>query len=185
MSAKNQYGPQLGQALMEAGMTQLSFSFDAHVSPESVSAYKNGRAIAPPDVKSKSVLVTDNPYLAIAAAHESTAGTSPVILDGDNVELNRHTVVVKTVEEVEELLAAIKQVRPILIKPPKSLTAAERQQVEHLIQETLDVVTSTTNMAAVICREMRFSWVYQWGLHKSKLVKEGFMKMMKGAGRHE
>lgn len=175
MSA-NQYGHQLGQALMEAGMTQLSFSFEAHVSPESVSAYKNGRAVAPPDIKSKSVLVTDNPYLAIAAAHESTAGTSPVILDGENVELNRHTVVVKTVEEVEELLEAIKRVQSILVKPQRSWNTKERQQVEHLVQETLDVVTSTTNMAAVICREGKLSWIYQWTTHKTKLAKRGFMK---------
>ncbi len=76
MSA-NQYSHQLGQALMEAGMTQLSFSFDAHVSPESVSAYKNGRAIAPPDIKSKSIIATDNPYLAMSAMYESAAGTGP------------------------------------------------------------------------------------------------------------
>ncbi len=179
MSA-NQYGHQLGQALMESGMTQLSFSFEAHVSPESVSAYKNGRAVAPPDIKSKSILLTDNPFLAIAAAHESTAGTSPVILDGDNVELNRHTVVAKTVEEVEELLAAIKRVQPILVKPPRNLTTQERQQLEELIQETLDVVTSTTNMAAVITRETKLGWISQWTKHKTKLIARGFLKMMKG-----
>ncbi len=178
MSA-NRYGHQLGQALMEAGMTQLSFSFDAHVSPESVSAYKNGRAIAPPDVKSKSILLTDNPFLSIAAAHESTAGTSPAILDGENVELNRHTVVAKTVEEMEELLAAIKRVQPILLKPPSNFTTQERQQVEELIQETLDVVTSATNMAAVITKETKLSWIAQWTKHKTKLVKRGFMKMVR------
>ncbi len=178
MSA-NRYGHQLGQALMEAGMTQLSFSFDAHVSPESVSAYKNGRVIAPPDVKSKSILLTDNPFLAIAAAHESTAGTSPPILDGDNVELNRHTVVTKTVEEIEELLVAIKKAQPILIKPPRTLSAQERQQIEHLIQETLDVITSTTNMAAVITKETRLGWISQWTKHKTKLIAQGFLKMVK------
>ncbi|MBO8164516.1 MAG: helix-turn-helix transcriptional regulator [Brevibacillus sp.] len=178
MSA-NDYSYQLGQALMEKGMTQLSFSFEAHVSPESVSAYKNGRAIAPPDVKSKSIIATDNPFLAMAAAHESTAGTSPPILDGENVELNRHTAVAKTVEEIEELLAAIKRAQPILIKPPRTLSPLERQQIEHLVQETLDVATSTTNMAAVVCREAKMSWTCQWSLHKAKLVKNGFLKMMK------
>lgn len=180
MSA-NQYGYQLGQALMETDMTQISFGFETNVSPESVSAYKNGRRPAPPDVKSKSVLLTDNPFLAIAAAYESTAGTSPVILDGINVELNRHTVVAKTVEEVTELLEAIKKTQPLLIKPPKRLTQQERQQIEHLIQETLDVVTSTTNMAAVITKETRLGWISQWTKHKSKLVKNGFLKMMKEA----
>lgn len=180
MSANN-FGHQFGQALMEAGMTQLSFSLEAHVSPESVSAYKNGRTVAPPDIKSKSITATDNPFLAIAAAYESTAGTSPVILDGDNVELNRHTVVAKTVEEVTELLEAIKKTQPLLIKPPRSLTQQERQQIEHLIQETLDVVTSTTNMAAVITKETRLGWISQWTKHKSKLVKNGFIKMMKEA----
>jgi NTP pyrophosphatase (non-canonical NTP hydrolase) len=179
MSA-NQYSYQLGQALMEADMTQLSFSLEANVSPESVSAYKNGRRPAPPDIKSKSILLTDNPFLAIAAAHESTAGTSPAILDGDNVELNRHTVVAKTVEEVEELLTAIKQAQPLLLKPPRSLTSQERQQIEHLIQETLDVLTSTTNMTAVICRELKLSWIYQWTVHKAKLAKRGFLKMVIG-----
>ena len=178
MSANN-FSHQFGQALMEAGMTQLSFSLEAHVSPESVSAYKNGRTVAPPDIKSKSIIATDNPFLAIAAAHESTAGTSPVILDGENVELNRHTVVAKTVEEVTELLEAIKKTQPLLIKPPRSLTQQERQQIEHLIQETLDVVTSTTNMAAVITKETRLGWISQWTKHKSKLVKNGFLKMMK------
>lgn len=176
----NDFGHQLGNALMEANMTQMSFGFEANVSREAVSAYKNGRAVTPPDVKSKAILVTDNAFLAMAAAHESTAGTSPVILDGENVELNRHTAVAKTVEEVEELLDAIKKAQALLIKPPKSLTTQERQQIEHLIQETLDVVTSTTNMVAVICKEVRLSWVYQWSTHKTKLVKRGFLKMLKG-----
>lgn len=183
MSA-NQYGKQLGQALMEAGMTQLSFSFDAHVSPESISAYKNGRAIAPPDVKSRSIIATDNPFLAIAAAYESTAGTSPVIFDGENVELNRHTVVRKTVQEMKELLVAIEKVEPLLIKSPRSLTTEERLKVEHLVQETLDVVTSTTNMAAVITKETKLGWFSQWTKHKTKLVKEGFLKMVKEVAGH-
>ncbi|MBY0052941.1 XRE family transcriptional regulator [Brevibacillus agri] len=181
MSA-NEFGHQLGNALMEANMTQMSFGFEAHVSREAVSAYKTGRAVAPPDVKSKSILLTDNAFLAMAAAHESTAGTSPVILDGDNVELNRHTAVAKTIEEVEELLDAIKKAQSTLIKPPKSLTTQERQQLEQLIQETLDVITSTTNMAAVICREVKLSWVYQWTHHKAKLAKRGFLKMVTGGG---
>lgn len=165
---------------MEEGKTQLSFSLEANVSPESVSAYKSGRRPAPPDIKSKSILVTDNPFLAMAAAHESTAGTSPVILDGDKVELNRHTVVAKTVEEVEELLLAIKRAQPILLKPPSSYTTQERQQIEDLVQETLDVVTSTTNMAAVITRETKLGWINQWTKHKTKLIARGFLKMIGG-----
>lgn len=182
--SKNNFGFQLGESIMEAGYTQLTFGMEVHASREAISAYKTGRTITPPDIKSKSVVLTDNPWLAIAAAHESTAGTSPVILDGDNVELNRHTVVAKTVEEVEELLEAIKRVQPLLIRPPSSLKPNEKQQIEHLVQETLDVVTSTTNMTAVICREVKLSWVYQWSKHKAKLVGEGFLKMI-GGGSHD
>lgn len=179
------FGRQLGRSLQEAGMTQLAFGFEANVSREAVSSYTTGRVMTPPDVKSRAVQVTNNPFLSIAAAHESSAGTSPVILDGDNVELNRHTAVAKTVEEVEELLEAIKEARPLLIKPPGSLTSQELQQIEHLIQETLDVVTSTTHMAAVITKESKLSWITQWTKHKAKLVRKGFIKVMKGAGRHE
>ncbi|QDS37995.1 helix-turn-helix domain-containing protein [Brevibacillus brevis] len=175
------FGRQLGQALQEAGMTQLAFGFEANVSREAVSSYTTGRAMTPPDVKSKAVQVTNNPFLSIAAAYESSAGTSPVILDGDNVELNRHTVVAKTVEEVEELLEAIKEARPLLVKPPRSLTSQELQQIEHLIQETLDVVTSTTHMAAVITKESKLGWIAQWTKHKTKLLSRGFIKVMKGA----
>ncbi|MGF9822648.1 XRE family transcriptional regulator [Brevibacillus agri] len=179
MSA-NQYGPQLGQALMEAGMTQLSFSFEAHVSPESVSAYKNGRATAPPDIKSKSILLTDNPYLAMAAAHESTAGTSPGILDGDRIEVNRHTILDRTEHEVQELLKVIQEAeKRVISAPPRSLSPQERQEIETLIQETLDVVTASTNLAAILCREYKISWIKQWTIHKSKWIKNGLMKMMK------
>jgi hypothetical protein len=179
MSA-NQYSHQLGQALMEAGMTQLSFSFDAHVSPESVSAYKNGRAIAPPDIKSKSIIATDNPYLAMSAMYESSAGTGPVILDGDRIEINRHTVLDRTEKEMKELLNVIEKAEERVIgAPPRSLTSQERQEIETLIQETLDVVTASTNLAAILCREYKVSWIKQWTIHKSKLVKNGLMKMMK------
>ncbi|QRG68563.1 XRE family transcriptional regulator [Brevibacillus choshinensis] len=176
----NQYGQQLGQALMEAGITQLSFSFDAHVSPESVSAYKNGRAVAPPDVKSKSILITDNPFLAMAAADESTAGTSPGIMDGDRIEVNRHTVLDRTEHEMLELLKVIQRAEERIISaPPRSLTPQERQEIETLIQETLDVVTASTNLAAILCREYKVSWIKQWAIHKSKWMRNGLMKMMK------
>lgn len=179
------FGRHLGQSLQEAGMTQMAFSFEANVSREAISSYTTGRAMTPPDVKSRAVQVTNNPFLSIAAAYESTAGTSPVILDGDNVELNRHTVVAKTVEEVEELLLAIRQAQTILIKPPHIWSTLERQQIEQLVQETLDVVTSTTHMAAVITKESKLGWVSQWTKHKTKLIGKGFLKMVKGAGCHE
>ncbi|NRS51949.1 XRE family transcriptional regulator [Brevibacillus sp. HB2.2] len=179
------FGRQLGQSLQEAGMTQLAFGFEANVSREAVSSYTTGRIMTPPDVKSKAVQVTNNPFLAMAAAYESTSGTSPILLDGDNVELNRHTVVAKTVEEVEELLLAIRRAQPILLKPPSTWSTSEKHQIEHLVQETLDVVTSTTHMAAVITKESKLGWIAQWTKHKAKLLSRGFIKVMKGAGRHE
>ncbi|TQK41927.1 hypothetical protein FB479_11628 [Brevibacillus sp. AG162] len=179
------FGRRLGQSLQEAGMTQLAFSFEANVSREAVSSYTTGRTTTPPDVKARAVQVTNNPFLAMAAAYESTSGTSPVILDGDNVELNRHTVVAKTVEEVEELLLAIRRAQPILVKPPTTWSTSEKHQIEHLIQETLDVVTSTTHMAAVITKESKLGWITQWTKHKTKLMGKGFLKMVKGAGGNE
>ncbi|WP_409177459.1 XRE family transcriptional regulator [Brevibacillus fortis] len=180
------FGRQLGQSLHEAGMTQLAFGFEANVSREAVSSYTTGRAVTPPDIKSKSVLITDNPYLAMAAAQESTAGTSPGILDGDRIEVNRHTVLDRTEHEMNELLKIIREAEESLISaPPRSLTTQEKQAIETLIQETLDVVTASTNLAAILCREYKVSWIKQWAIHKSKWMKNGLMKMMKGVGLHE
>ncbi|MFP3390651.1 XRE family transcriptional regulator [Brevibacillus sp. SIMBA_040] len=180
MSA-NQYGPQLGQALMEAGITQLSFSLDAHVSPESVSAYKNGRAVAPPDIKSKSVLVTDNPFLAMSAMLESAAGTGPVILDGERMEINRHTVLDQTKFEMQQLLKVTEVAEQRLMRiAPGALSQQERQDVEALVQEAMDVVTAAMNLVAVLCREYKISWIKHWTLHHSKLAKNGLLKMING-----
>ncbi|AYB39710.1 helix-turn-helix domain-containing protein [Brevibacillus laterosporus] len=176
----NSYGFQLGNSLMELDMTQQKFAEEANVSRETVSAYKNERANAPSDIKAKSVHITDNPFLAIAAAHESSGGTSAPILNGNNVEMNRHTCLIKTVEELEELLVAIKAVKPILIKPPNQYTAEERMQIEAMLQETLDVNTSCTNMTAIICKETKISWIGQWTKHTTKLVARGFLKIVKG-----
>ncbi|MED4749912.1 XRE family transcriptional regulator [Brevibacillus choshinensis] len=174
------YGTQLGNALSEAGVTQLAFSFETNVSREAVSSYTTGRTVAPPDIKSKSILLTDNPFLAMAAAQESTAGTSPGILDGDRIEVNRHTVLDRTEHEMKELLKVIERAEErIICAPPRSLTPQERQEIEMLIQETLDVVTASTNLAAILCREYKVSWIKQWTIHKSKWMKNGLMKMMK------
>jgi len=114
----------------------------------------------------------DDGQLYIAAAGEVTGGAFAPWLD--NVDLHRASVLFKTVEEMKEVLTLSAEV-PIS-KTADQLTDSERQNMKHLLMETVEAITALTHFAAVLCKEYSFSWLATWKEHRADLKAKKYMK---------
>jgi hypothetical protein len=163
-------------ARKDAGITQLELTFDEYYgSRESVSHQENGQYKVQPELSKYYAEKHNNPWVAMEAASEYI-GWSPVKLDGDAVDLHRTTVTMKTQEELEEALAAMREVSKKLMINPRSVEQVDIFEIEKSLLESIDAITALNHYVAVICKEYGISWVKIWTKHKVKLIQRRFIK---------
>ncbi|MDW8515848.1 helix-turn-helix domain-containing protein [Priestia flexa] len=167
---------QVGKYLKELRKpsSQEQLALDLNLSREAVSSYETGRAKIPVDIAGKLMEKFDDPWFAMKIARQYTNGAWVPKLDGDFIELNRSNVVLKTIEELQEAIVAVKGAP--FVKHPKSLAAYELQDIQNSLAETIDVIVAASHLVAVSCEEYGFSWNELWDQHTMKLVSSGYMK---------
>jgi len=170
--AIGQFGPALEEVLQKTGETRGKVGSIAHVDASMVGKIIKGTRKPSKEVMRAATQHYDDGQLFIAAAGEVTGGAYPPWLN--NVDLHRAAVLLKTVEEMKEVISASGQA-PIS-KTNDQLTEMERQQLKRLLMETIEAITALTHFAAVLCREYSFSWLGSWKEHRAELKAKKYMK---------
>lgn len=172
------YSMSVGKAIKELrredDLSQLQLSFELNVSRESVSAYETERAKLPQDVSQKLMERFDDPFFAMEVANSYTGGGWVRKLDGEYVDLHRSSVKEKTMEEIDELTQALESFS--FSTPPRLIKTRQRQDLENMTIEAVDVVYSVCHLLAVICKDYGFSWNEIWNRHAAKLIANGYVK---------
>jgi hypothetical protein len=163
-------------ARREAGLTQLDMTFDEYYgSRESISQQENGRYQIQPELSNYYIEKHNNPWVAMEASAEYV-GWGPVKLDGEAADLHRTSVSLKTKEELDEALNAIREASKKLTINPHALEQVDLKVIEKSLHESVDAITALNHYVAVVCKEYGISWVNTWTQHKMKLIQRRFIK---------
>lgn len=170
--AIGQFGPALEQALKRSGDTREKAGLIVNADASLVGKIARGSRKASKPVMRAAVEHYDDGQLFLAAAAEVTGGASAPWLD--NVDLHRASVLIKTLEEMREVLDA-SGLAPIS-KTNEQINDTERQRIKRLLMETVEAITALTHLAAVLCKEYSFSWLGTWKEHRAELKAKKYMK---------
>lgn len=146
--AIGQFGPALEQALKRSGDTREKAGLIVNADASLVGKIARGSRKASKPVMRAAVEHYDDGQLFLAAAAEVTGGASAPWLD--NVDLHRASVLIKTLEEMREVLDA-SGLAPIS-KTNEQINDTERQRIKRLLMETVEAITALTHLAAVLCK---------------------------------
>jgi hypothetical protein len=125
---------------------------------------------------SSSIVDSEDPYYCMQAAYDSSAGTAGIRLNGEEFEINRHSITALCKHALTELSESLKETELFLIKRPEKLNESERQIIEDLIQKAIMTITCTNNLVAVYVKEYKFSWKRIWKQHLDKLINKKYVK---------
>jgi hypothetical protein len=170
--AIGQFPGALEEALKRTGDTLAQAGKAANVDGSQVGKIIKGSRKASEPVMRAAAQHYDDGQLYIAAAGEVTGGAFAPWLN--NVDLHRASVLIKSIEEVKEVLAISDQV-PIS-KTNDQINDSERQEIKRLLMETVEAITALTHLAAVLCKEYSFSWLATWKEHRSVMKSKKYMK---------
>lgn len=166
------FGQVLGEVIQERGETQDIPAEVACVSNSSISKYIRGTRKPPKDVMKNTATHYDEAKLYVAAANEATGEAWVPWLD--NADLHRATTHLKTLEEIEEAVSAMRSA-PIT-KRSDQLDQNEREMIRRAIIECIEAITALTHHVAILCKEYCFSWMGMWKEHRKKLKVSGYLK---------
>lgn len=152
--------------------TQQKFAYGTGVTREAISKYETGRVPVPPDISRGLMQKYDDARFAITVQQEYT-GTGPMWLNGPNVDLHRSAVKEKTLEEIHELLTAMRDIS--LAKPLGALKPFEFQELEELLQEAAEAMTALDHLIAVLCQESGIKYTDVWKKHYLSLMRSGYI----------
>ncbi|MBO2942772.1 XRE family transcriptional regulator [Paenibacillus sp. F411] len=170
--AIGQFGSALDEVLKRKGDTRGNAGTAAHVDASLIGKVIKGTRKPSKEVMASTTQYYDDGQLYIAAAGEVTGGAFAPWLN--NVDLHRASVLIKSVEEIKEVLTASGQA-PIS-KTNEQIDESERQQIKRLLMETVEAITALTHLAAVLCKEYSFSWLATWKEHRSVMKSKKYMK---------
>lgn len=155
-------------------MTQQQLAMEFNISRESISSYETERANIPKDIAQALMNKYDNPWFAMTLAHEYTGGSWVRKLDGKYVDLHRASVAMKTFEEMNEAVQALKNV--CFVNMPGSLNEYKKREMEEALIQAIDAIYALNHLVAVSCDEYGFSWNKLWDKHKKKLLTNGYIQ---------
>jgi len=143
------FGQTLQEVMNRHRETQQDLAEVAHVSNSAISKYIRGTRRPPEDVMRSVAAHYDEAELYIAAANEATGDAWVPWLN--NADLHRATTHLKTLEEIEEAVTAMRSA-PIT-KRSDQLDEKEREMIRRAVIECIEAITAQTHHVAVLCRE--------------------------------
>ncbi|MFB9326971.1 XRE family transcriptional regulator [Paenibacillus aurantiacus] len=160
-----EFGSMLDSVLTERKETQLQAAASLNASNSAISKVTLGTRKPSKELMQSAVAYYDEPFLAVAAATEATGGAFVPYMN--NADLHRASTHLKTMEELEEAVTAMR-LAPIT-KRKDQLSADERELIRRAIFECVEAITALTHHVAVLCKEYAFSWFGVWKEHRAKL----------------
>ncbi len=134
------------------GLTQKELGNIGNISPKTVSAIKLGRRNAAKDVLNSWAEKLDCPRVYLEMVREAGGGVYGTIwLDGENVDLHRTSVFMKTGEELREALEALGSTEKHIINHPNQVREEEKTQIKEALMQCLDARVAIDTLVAVKC----------------------------------
>lgn len=159
------------------GLTQNELGKMGNISPKTVSAIKTGRRNAAKDVLSTWAEKLDNPRIYMEMVKEAGGGVyGSTWLDGENVDLHRTSVFVKTGEELKEALQALAMTERFVINNPNQTSEDEKKQIKEALMQCLDARVAIDTLIAVKCEAYGLSVRDLFQEHQHKLEQRGYIK---------
>ena len=158
--------------------TQLQLSLDMNVSNSAISMYETGHRRIPPDIansyKERADPKQKSPKFVLDYIHEATGGSFAPMLDGPALNKERTARILKTIEELKEILIAADEL-PIT-KHPDYLSNFERDAIEEFLQECAEGVTALTFTMAGLVEDYKISWIETWNRHLRELISKNYLR---------
>jgi len=167
-----------------AGIRQNEQAQILHRSKQGISAAKNGTRRLTIDELFALAEAAASPRAFMETVYEAARGimVSPY-LDGGNVELNFHAVMAKTIEELEEAIAAIKNIMPFTINRPDPHDEVLRQRVQDSLLQLIDAGVAIDHLIAGACERYNINIAGLYAAHERKLAQKGYIKKNRLRGK--
>ena len=158
-------------------LTQKELGRMGNISPKTVSAIKLGRRNAAKDVLYTWAENLDSPRVYIEMVREAGGGVYGTRwLDGENVDLHRTSVFMKTGEELKEAVQALAMTERFVINNPERITEDEKAQIKEALMQCLDARVAIDTLVAVKCETYGLSVRGLFLEHQQKLEQRGYLK---------
>lgn len=165
------------EARVRVGLKQEDLAPVTYLSPKTISAIENDRRKLPPDAAARLSQYLDDPRVYMEVAEEVTGGVfvSPW-LDGE-VDLHRSSIRFKLLEELEEILGAMKAVPEMVnARSGDQLTEGAKVRLKETMLQALDARVAIDHFVAVTCSTYGFSVRQLYRDHRRKLEGRRYIK---------
>lgn len=152
--------------------TQQAVAEKMNVSRETIKNLESGQRDFPSYITRSLMEVYDSPYLPMSIRSTYTH-TGPVLFDGPNADSHRSAIREKTLEETQELLAALQAYS--FAKPFGNSSDFERPRLEELVRHTAKTITCLEHLLATICEETELSYTDTWQQLYADWQKKGYL----------
>ncbi len=167
----------LRKARESKGLSQSDVGATCFLSNKTISAIERGRRRVPKDVSPKLATLLDDPELYAAVQSAATGGIASPWLNGPKVDLHRVSVKVKTVEELQEAVEALRNARTIInAKSAEELCDDGMQQVINALNELVEAQTACQVAVGVLCRTYGISMAQLYRQHLQELQAKGYVR---------
>lgn len=175
----------LGIALREVredmGWARRVIASMVHVSESLVNEWEHGRRTISDSLKRVLARKLNSGKLCMALKREATGGVMAApYLDGENMDNHRLVCIDRTIEEMEEAVAALKSLQPIFRLPPGRISDDQRKQIEEkATMEVIEADTAAENLLARMTGDYRLSLPELYDQHQAELIEKGYLEKEK------
>lgn len=145
-----------------------------NVSASLVADWEHGRRRITDGIRSSLARKVDDGQLYMALGREATGGPCmPPWLNG--IDNHRIICVLKTIEELDEAIMALKNIMPILMHPPGKIGEGSKETIKATMLEIIESTTASENTCARLAREYAISLAELWDQHEQELIEKGYL----------
>lgn len=173
-------GLALREVREERGWARRVIAHMLHVSESLVNEWEHGRRRISEAMKPVLARKLNSGKLCMALKREATGGVMAApYLDGQNIDNHRLVCAEKTIEEMQEAIAALEAMKPILRLPPDRIPAETRREIAEKLLEIVEADTAAENTLARMPGEYNISLAELYDRHQAELIEKGFLEKEK------
>ncbi|OMP68725.1 helix-turn-helix domain-containing protein [Domibacillus epiphyticus] len=150
-------GKKIAEARKRTGHSQRSLSEEEEmtISKESIAKYEGGTRNLPKDMYPRVAQALDDPQFYFEAWEETTGLVSIPYLDGSYIDHRAASLVHLVKMETEKAMKSIEKI--CWFKSADQHSELEKEEIQQLMKELLDMAASILNLVAALCKEHQFS----------------------------
>ncbi|MEK4883437.1 helix-turn-helix transcriptional regulator [Bacillus sp. FSL W8-0223] len=152
---KVKIGEELAKARKRQGLSQEQLSWDLPVSRASIAKYETGKRKLPDDLRAPIAKAVDDVEYYFLTWRDAAGEVSIPYFNGDYIDQHPASLVFLVKKEAAEAMDHVREA--CWIKPAEALNESEKEKMKQCCLELLDVVASTLNLVAIMCKTYGFS----------------------------